>query len=228
MAIARVGSLGTAVTGTTSVTPTFAQTTTANNLLVAWLAENATTANTPSGWTKVFGSNGTYIYYKIAAGSDAAPAFSDGVASFMAAVVNEFSGVNTTTPTDTGSGDQAVVTSPTTATAGGADATNALVVSLWRGSFSMSATKTTSITYNNGGTDTSAGNNDASSVAEHFRFGYAINTGHASADAVTFTFTTTAILNAGQSFRAFAEAAGGGGGGNPDFSPQGQMGFYGA
>src|SRR5881396_1735974 len=107
MAIALVGSVGTAVTGTTSVSPTFGQSTTAGNLLIAWVInDNGVTPATPSGWTLMAGNGAgdrARVYFKPNCGAgETAPTFSEAGATFMAAALAEFSGADTASPEDGG------------------------------------------------------------------------------------------------------------------------------
>jgi hypothetical protein len=223
MAYALVGSIGTNVTGTTSVSPSFGQTPTANNLLVAWVGDTAATINTPSGWTKIAGSNMVF-YYKVAAGSDAAPTFSDASATFMTASLGEFSGGATSSLEDQNANNVGT-TSPQTPTCGAADTASG---ELWVGgvflTYSMSATKVTTWSLNNGAI-TAFWDNDSVSSANHYRFGYCVTTSNASADANTETFTTTNISTHTFRMQTFNLPAAGG---TTVLDPFGASGFFGA
>lgn len=235
MAYALVGSLGTVATGTgLSVSPTFGtgESRTAGNLLVCWVAGAGTSSldPPPSGWTQAVADANTRaaIFYKVATGGDSAPTISQGSSgTLLAAGLAEFSGGATSTPEDQDASSTAL-TSATVITAASADtASGELVIGCAHYFYSMAGTKTTSHAYNNGGTTLSNANNDGTSDISHYRFTYAITTGNASADSLTDTWTTTNATSHGVVLQSFKLAAGGGGG-NPDFSPQGQTGFYGA
>ena len=201
MAIALVGSLGAAVTGTTTAAPSFGQSPTAGNLLVAWyVTSSSNLPSTPSGWTQLgSATSGTLTataFYKAAAGGDTAPSWSDAGATFIAAALGEFSGANTTGTAADRNFATSSVTSAAVATAAGVDAASGeLILGMTIITYSMSATKTTSHAYNNGATTQAAAswNNDGTSTATHFRLSYGITTGNASADTLTVTFTTTNI-----------------------------------
>lgn len=197
MAIARVGSLGTVATGTSSCSPTFGQSTTAGNLLICWAVGVGATVDTPAGWSKIaLGSNpDAAILYKPNCGAGETAPTVTGPTSFVAAMLGEFSGAATVSPLDvSGSVGTASTTSPSTVTASGADAASgelACTASVYF--YSMAATKTTTHSINNG-TLTGGASNDGTSTVNHYRFGaYAITTANASADANTDTFTITAI-----------------------------------
>jgi len=197
MAIALVGSIGTVATGTTTASPTFGQTTTAGNLIIAQLTcSGATVPGLPSGWTNFLGTGtGNAIYWKENCNaSETAPTFTPG-GSFVAVRLAEYSGAKTVSADDQ-TGNSTSTTSPATATAAGADgAAGSLIVSVDRLVYSMAATKTTSDSFNNGATPTSSADNDATSTIDHYRFSYGITTGNAGADTNTVTFTITNILS---------------------------------
>ena len=195
MAIALVGSAGTVATGTNSVSPTFAQSTTAGNLLICWLATQNGAPGTPSGWTAAVGGTAqTEVYYKANCGAgETAPTISDNVSTFMAAMLCEFSGAATTSPLDQKSTRATGTTSPQTATAAAVDAASGeLVISVDLFIYSMAATKTTSDTYNHA-TPTTNRNNDATSTANHYRMAWGTTTTNASADSNQVAFTTTNV-----------------------------------
>src|SRR5438477_5453899 len=108
MAIALVGSLGTPVTGTTSVSPTFGQATTAGNLLICWLIGAPNGYTLPSGWSQAassFDGQTSLVLYKANCGaSETAPSFTTATNTFMAAALGEFSGAATTSPVDQNKG----------------------------------------------------------------------------------------------------------------------------
>jgi len=209
MAYALVGTIGTVATGTnTTVNPTFGtgENRTANNLLIAWIAiDNSTTLpGTPATWTRAISRTGTStavaVDYKIASGGDAAPSYTS--AATIAVQLAEFSG-NRTTGVEDQEGTAAGTTSPQTATTAGADtALGELVISAATSFYSMSATKTTSHTFNNGASDTET-SNDATSTASHYNFAYGITTSNAAADSDAYAFTTTNITGSAVAIQSF-------------------------
>lgn len=230
MAIALVGSLGTVATGTTSVAPSFPQSTTAGNCLVYWVISTGGSlpASAPTGWSTARRSSNALaaIYYKANCGAgESAPAAVTG-ATFMAGQLAEFSGIVTTSALGD-SGASVTTTSPNAVAAVAADAAAGyLVLGASAYLLTMSATVTDSHAYNNGGTALNNANNNGTSTASHYLFSYAITTSNAAADQFTDTFTGT--ISARGAVLGSLVAAAGGGGGNPDFSPFGQTGFYGA
>lgn len=111
MSIARVGSAPTVARGTTSpVATTWAsgQTPTAGHLLLCFVyatGSGSTTIDTPSGWTSTGAdvvnqtSRRCNLFYKSAAGSDAAPSISSTGATKLIGFVDEFSGWDGNAPT---------------------------------------------------------------------------------------------------------------------------------
>lgn len=215
MAIALV-KLGTATTGTTSVSPTFGQATAAGDLLVAWLSApgGAAAPGAPSGWStgkvQLDSLNNRYscIFYKANSGaSETAPTFTDGAATFMAAALGEFSGADTLAPLDQSAGANGL-TSTQVLTAASADAASGdLVIACDGFAYSMAATKTTSDTFNNGATATDVGNNDGTSSATHYRMSYGITTSNASADTNTVAFTITNVTATHMALASFTVPA---------------------
>ncbi len=105
----------------------------------------------------------------------------------MYGALAEFSGVLTASPFDQ-FGNNSSGTSPATVTLGGTDAqAGQLIVSIqfWRNT--KAVTDTTSDSYNNGATPTTNLNNDATSIANHYRFAWGTTTGNSSADTNTVT-----------------------------------------
>ena len=193
MAYALVGSIGTVkqFSGTT-ITPAFAQATTAGNLLIAWLgATGATLSVTGTGWTQAVDAAGgatglpASIWYRANCGAgETAPSFSFASISNGWAVLGEFSGGETTSPVDqVGNGPQGNTSTPQTAACASADAqAGELLVSCSYDDLSKAGTVTTSDTYNNGATPTSNLNNDATSIVRHYRFAWGTTTGNSAAD----------------------------------------------
>lgn len=188
MAYALVGSFGTAATGSGTTSPSFAQATSAGNLLVGWVIAslaNATTSAT--GWLKAVGqsTDTIAIWYKPNCGAgETAPTFSGN--GTMWAVLAEFSGGDTSSPTDKIGGGLSA-TSPLSQSASGADVeAGQLVCACQHDALSKAGTTTSSHTYNNGATASGNANNDATSTTIHYRFSYGITTGNSAADNVSF------------------------------------------
>lgn len=212
MAYALVGSAGAVSQSATgaSVTPAWgtSESRTANNLLICWIAVdgNSSAPATPSGWSLAVSTTGTSsaaaVFYKIAAGSDAAPTISAVTSGIISAQLAEFSGNASVSPLDK-TGSNSGTTSSLTATTAGADAQSGeLVIAANAAFYSASATKTFSLSMNNGATATAA-SNAATSTANHYDFGYGVTTGNSAADNQTFTFTTTKITGVAQVVASF-------------------------
>jgi hypothetical protein len=211
MAIALVGSLGTVAQGTTSATPAYGQTPTAGNLLVCWVSSGSSTnpSNSDGTWSgvPVIGTGGRRqsIYYKIAAGGDAAPTITGGNALF--AMLGEFSGV-ASTPLDQSTSTGATgTTSPQTATLSSADAHAGDLV-LYSASTTNSTSQTEpagpNVALNNGASSNET-TNGGSSVT-HYWFGWGVTTGNSAADSASLTFTTARISAVALTLASFSVA----------------------
>ncbi len=203
MAYALVGTFGTVATGSTSCAPTFAQTTTANNLLVCWLAGAAGNFTGLTGWTQAVtsgNSNGRAdVWYKVAAGSDSAPTATFTGGTNCAGCLAEFSGGPTTSLVDTTAGG-AVATSPLLlTTAGNLAANGELICSSDVVVATKAGTDTTTDTYNNGATPTTNRNNDATSIITHYRFawGTATTSGAAETNSITSASMNLSLIGGG-------------------------------
>lgn len=223
MAFALVGTIGAATQGavSASVTPAWGtgENRTAGNLLICFVSVSAsnTLPTTPSGWTiakqvaNASGlTSGATIYYKIAAGTDAAPTITGITNSVISAQLAEFSG-NTATPLDqTGS---ATGTVSTTATFAAPD-TAAGELILMAGTDTRSTTVTPSDTWtSNNATITQAGNNNGVSSGDHYSFGYSLaTTSNSAADTAILTLSTTVntpyVSVVGATFKAAPSAKG--------------------
>lgn len=191
MAMALVKAGTATSTATTSVTPTFGQSTAAGNLLIAWLMCGSSIGGTfsgPAGWHQAVVSSANAdaaIWYKaVSVAGESNPAFnttSSGI-TILAAVLAEFSTGATGGAVDqVGSGNSG--SSPVVANAAAADAADGNVVAATASILlSKSGTNTTTDTMNNGATATSLGNNDSTTTNWHYKFVYGITTGHTSAD----------------------------------------------
>lgn len=214
MAIALVGSVGTLANGTTTVQPGFGQATTAGNLLVGWAFQIAGTGsiNVNQGWSmSPSAALGFALAYKQNSGAgETAPTFStsSGTPTSFSAQVAEFSGAATSGALDQNrSAAGAATPQVTTALAADADA-GELVIAMTGVVLSKAGTDTTTLALNNG-TITSTANNDATSLINHFRFGYCVTTSNAAADAATATDTSmnmTSLLAALVSFKLASTA----------------------
>lgn len=203
--------IGAALTGTTSVSPTFEQATVAGNLVVALVTSfTVQDPGAPSGWTAASDNgNGdsSYVYYKAnCSASETAPTLSAGSATFMSAVLLEFSGSPTASPVDRhGVLFSNVASSPKLVTTDGVDsAVPEVAVFVTSLRYSMSATKTTSNSSNNT-TTRDLGNNDATSIATHYRFSWGLTTANASALNDNFALTTTNLNASGELVLTFKQ-----------------------
>ena len=207
MAVALVGTIGAVSLGATgaAVTPAWgtSETRAANNLLICWVDVHgvATLPTTPAGWIIAVQTAGTScsatIYYKMAqaAGGDTAPTIAAITSGFIQAQLAEFSGVatHTTTPPDR-SGVAAGTGTPIVATTGGTDAVvGDLVVVAGCSFYSAAATKTLTHTVTGGATTITSTNNNGTSLARHYNFGYGPCTSIAGAESDSFAQTTTSI-----------------------------------
>ncbi|GAC1348391.1 MAG: hypothetical protein NVSMB18_36440 [Acetobacteraceae bacterium] len=214
MAIALVGSIGAASTGGVGlgVSPAWGagENRTAGNLLVCWVGTDAGTTlpATPTGWSlaaqQVESVNvlaAGVIFYKVAAGADAAPTFAGVAGQTINAQLAEFSGAVGVTPLDQTASNSGTV-SPITATAAAPDAAAGnLVIVLGQGE--IGGALTSSHTVNNGVTVT-ATNNDAAS-GNHYTFGYGITTGKSAADSDSLAIPgTSSLVDVLASFKASA------------------------
>lgn len=187
--------LGTASQGASgaAVTPAWgAGSQTAGNLLICFIGVTgaASYPSVPSGWTQTSGGTSTTIaatiFWKIAAGSDAAPTLSAVTSGVISAQLAEFSG-NSATPSDR-FGNLSGAASPVTATLNAADtATGELLIVVGADFRSAARTPTDTLTSNNA-TITQAGNNNGVSSANHYSFGYCLaTTSNAVADTAVLT-----------------------------------------
>lgn len=187
MTIALVGSVGTVATGTTSCVPAFAQTTTAGNFLAAWVASDQTGTQTPpTGWSIVtlYQAAAAIMYKANCATGETAPTFTTN-GSTIAAAMAEFSGVATSSPEDQNTFNTSI-TSPLSISNALPDAAGGeLVLTAFFDALTKAGTVTTADAYGSNATSISAGNNDATSTAFHYRFSYAITTGNGIADTVS-------------------------------------------
>jgi hypothetical protein len=186
----------------TAASPAYGATPTAGNVLVL-LASGAGTASTlpatPAGWTlgpsvATLAHSCAAIYFKLAAGSDAAPTLAAAAGMLYAGILVEVSGLDTTTMIDKqGSGGNSAATSPlvvanSTPSTGVDAAAGEFFCSAAGLRYSAAAIVTKTNTFNNGATATSAFN--GGSTANHYGFGYGITTGNAAADQNSFSWST--------------------------------------
>jgi hypothetical protein len=205
VAYALVGTIGTAVQGTAgAAVSTLAwgagESRTTGNLLICFcsVTGSGTPAGAPSGWNQLSNRAGTScsasIFYKIAAGADAAPTIGAITSGVIAAQLAEFSG-NAAAP------DAALITagasgtsSPITATLSAADTTSGELLLMSGGDF-RSAARTPNDTWtSNHGTIIQAGNNNAASSANHYSFGYCFTTSNSGADTAIMTASVTTSI----------------------------------
>jgi hypothetical protein len=212
MAPALVGTIGAVSTGVSgaAVTPAWgtSENRTANNLLVLQVAVtgSATVPTQPSGWSTATTRAGTTcsvgIFYKVAAGADAAPTVAAITSGIINARLAEYSGMATTSVLSS-TGVNSGTSSPVAATNAAADAASpALMVSAVTLLNSSARTNAAwAETYTNG-TATQT-NNSGTSTASHYGFSYANTTAHASADADSFAFTTTQVTGVAVALASF-------------------------
>lgn len=203
MAIALVSSgtlasLTQASGGSGTVAPTFAQATTAGNLLIAvvWMGgvSGTSIATNGTGWAQAnSGSVGAFVFYKKNCGaSEAAPTFNSNGGTYAAAALFEFSGADTSAPVDKQVSIVGGITSPQTADIGANDsAATDLVVVVWQLTVSKTATMTTSDSWTPaGGTKVATINDSAVKQIPHGYASFYVNTaGGAAHDINTLTFT---------------------------------------
>lgn len=200
MAIKLVGTIGAVSTGASgaAVTPAWGtgENRTRKNLLVCFIAvSGSASAPTVSGpnWNNSAAQNtsGAYIFYKSAAGADPAPTVGAVTGGTISAQLAEFSSVSNNGWILSNIG----TTSPITATAGGVDvAAGTLVVMASNQTYSAGASKTLTLSGNNGFAVTQT-DNAATSTTAHYAFGYGVTTGFASAQTAVITYTTTSITD---------------------------------
>lgn len=171
---------------------------TQNNLLICVVNGYgiATAPGAITGWTKIAGASASVtstLYYKIAAGGDAAPTVPAVASTVLTGQLMEFSG-NVVVSVQYESAGAASLTSPAVATAGSADVSvGCLIVVLAATLYASNHTHTAGAhTLNNGATASST-NNNASNVVNHYDFAHGITTGNGSADSDSYAFTTTLI-----------------------------------
>lgn len=209
MAYALVGTPSAATVGTAgnSITPTWGTglNRTAGNLLIcccdAFLV--ATFPTTPSGWsvaTQLTNANGLgssiSLYYKIAAGSDAAPTLGPVTSAILVGQLLEFSGNASSSPLDRFA-STGLTSSPQTVNLGATDATAGELLMIVSADQRSAARTPTDTLTSNVGTVVQDGNNNAASSANHYSFGHVISTtSNASADTATVTCSTSTSLQA--------------------------------
>jgi hypothetical protein len=199
MAVALVGTIGAASVGalSTAVTPAYGtgETRVAGNLLILYctITGSATLPTTPSGWSiakQVAGTScSATVYYKVAAGNDAAPTIALVTGGYIVGQLAEFSGVAATTPLDQ-SGSATGTTSPVTATFAGADTTaGELIVAC--GADLRSVARASNDTWTgNHCTFILGGSNNGVSNLRHYSDAYAVATSsNAGADTAIMTLS---------------------------------------
>ncbi len=187
MAPALVGSAGTVVSGSGTLSPLFAQATTAGNLLVAFCANGGSNFTTSAtGWVNSGSHSTADMWYRPNCGAgETAPTFTHSVVVGSICLM-EFSGVATASPLDRHGQGPGLATSPQVTTMPGADAAaGELVCSADAVTLTKAATHASSDTFNNGATPTTNLNNDASSIIGHYRFSWGVTTGNSAADTVS-------------------------------------------
>ena len=207
-----VGTIGVASQSAvgTALTPAWgtSETRAASNLLVCFVAvsASATIPTTPSGWSVAKTQAGTTssvaIFYKIAAGSDAAPTIAAISSAYISAQLAEFSGGSHSSPLDK-VGSASGTSSPRVETASATD-TNSfgeLIITANTIYYSAAATKTLTDTINNATKVTT--NNAETSTRWHYDFTYGYATTNSTADSDSFAFTTTSITGQAGAIASF-------------------------
>lgn len=201
MAFQLDGSLGAVSTGAVaaSVTPAFAQPPGAGDILILWCSTSggAARAAVPAGWKNlvVMGSSaGASIFWRNAAGGDAAPTITGVASAIISAQLGAFTrepvigiGINES-PVGTGTGATIVV-------GGQKERTPAqLIVYCGTSTYTVAATSTNNVgSITNGGTGHDTNNNNSSSTAQ-FVFGYCLNTAaNVATQSLTYNQTITNI-----------------------------------
>ena len=200
MAYALVGAVGAVTTGTlnNAITPAWGTgaNRTAGDLLICWCYQSGSAGNiaTPSGWSvaiqsSTVGGPCVNIFYKIAAGGDAAPTLGGLTGSVLSGQLAEFSGNLATSPLDQ-TGSNAASSNPITADTGVVD-TQVGELLLFGGTASLSPTGVSSLSFtsNNASSITAAGSNNGVSTTPHWAFAYALAT---TSNSVSTTVTETA------------------------------------
>ncbi len=205
MAYALVGTIGVASQGAAgaSVIPAWGtgENRTPNNLLVCFVSVTGDAAppTTPAGWSigvQVAAANScsAQIYWKIAAGGDAAPTITAAINAVIAAQLAEFSGNATTSPGDKFNG--AISTSsPVSCTFGAPDIASGELYVIASGDFRSTNRAPNDILTSNNATITQAGNNNGVSGLNHYSFGYSLaTTSNASSDTAVMTPSVTTSI----------------------------------
>lgn len=205
MAYTLVGTIGVASQGTAgnAVTPAWgtSETRAAGNLLICFCAVTGTVTfpTTPSDWIVGRGVGGTTacsasFFYRIATGSDTAPTIAGITSGVIAAQLAEFSG-HSPLSTDT-TGAQGGTSSPVTATFVGTDAQSGELMII-AGADARSAARSPNDTWtsNHITTVTQAGNNNGTSSANHYSFGYGTTNSNAAAHTAIMTCSVTTSIS---------------------------------
>lgn len=213
MAIALVGSAGAISTvTTTTVTPSFAQATTAGNLLVCIAAVvssggSPTLTTSSSGWSQATVNTGvallnTAIFYKPnSSAGETAPTISTdaggGSVTNLYAELSEWSGAATSSPVDKTRSAQGTTTSTPSADTTSGELAIAILLFL----NSKSATYTISTSWSPaGGTVNSLNNTGATKAGQAFMGSSDIMSSNASADQATWTVTPSTGTQTSTSF----------------------------
>ena len=216
MTIALVGAVGAVSTGTSGQAVPVAWGTganrTAGNLLLLHVAVtgSATLPAAPSGWfvgiTRAGTTCSAAVFYRYAAGADAAPTVAAITSGIINARLSEFSGPGLSLDqTSVASG----ITSPQKATHAAADPTVGVLLAS-AVALIVSGNKSLALdtaTYTNA-TATST-SNSASNTASHYNFGYGLSTANTVPDADAQAFTTTNVTGTAVVLATFRQRIGG-------------------
>ncbi len=190
-----------AAVGSGSLLTGFGSGTTAGNLLICLMTYSgtATLTLTGTGWARVPASTNNdliQIFYRPNCGASESPPTVGGTGGTVpASQLLEFSGADTVTAIDRSAVSTKAATSPRTATNAGTDVTTGeLIIGGLCWILSKAATHASTVPFNNA-TSNDTGNNDATSIANHYRFAYGISTANASADSSVTTSDSMNLSN---------------------------------
>jgi len=203
MAFALVGSYGTPSQGAAAaaVTPAYGagSSRTAGNLLVLRFAVTGTTTapTVTAGWTPAGSGSGNScyvaIYYKIAAGGDAAPTVNGVASGVIAAQLAEYSGqVTSGDVRESGGSSTQSTTSPVTANNTAVDAGSKNLLLMVAADKRSTARASNDTWTSNRGTPTLTGSNNGVSSTEHYSFADILSTdSNNNVDTSTLTLSIT-------------------------------------
>jgi hypothetical protein len=212
-----------AATFTPTLSPAFGQSTTAGDLLVAWLADNDSDASGPfttssPGWSIALQWGGAFqwgaIAYKPNCGAgETAPTFtSAGTPTFVFSQLREFSGGATSSPVDkTGNGGTSGGATQTATNSAADGQAGDLIVSgtVWNGSTSSLTISNTMHDTNGSSVTPSVANNTGTGTGPYYNFMHGIAGSTLGASGDTATSTLSGFESGGCGIVSFKPASGG-------------------